>query len=89
MADRSDKATCSNACRVRVHREGLAKRLIDECPISITKGQMARANAFDELCPELIPRVLSGSLSIEDVEARWAVHHAFMKILHEQIEARQ
>ena len=63
---RIDKMTCSNACRVKAHRNGMLKGLQDLAKgLGITDkrtgkpfpAKIAHISAIAELCPELMPKL--------------------------------
>lgn len=64
---RSDKLTCSPACRVTGHRSGEIKALRAMAKLyKVTPGQILESSAIDLLCPDLGAAIRAGTLSWDD-----------------------
>ncbi len=82
-SERSDAVTCSNACRVIVHRSGKAKRLraLAEA-YDITPAMIQQGAAIQQLAPELAGELLSGKRRKIDNEVRQVVWARFWERLN-------
>ena len=86
FADRSDKMTCSTACRVRTHRNGYLKLLRDVGRrVGVYPAIILQIDAIKRLCPDLYEQLRARSLTIEDAQPE--VWNAFWEVLQEQMEA--
>ena len=67
---RRDALTCSNKCRVRSHRHPeTLNKLRKQCKTSHVEPFMAlQAQAIHKLRPDLVPRIMSGDGTLDDVQ---------------------
>jgi hypothetical protein len=74
IAERTDKITCSTACRVQAHRTGAIKRLRKQLDANhlrdISLGRVLRGKAIERLYPEIVPDLLSGTRGMDDDAVR-------------------
>ncbi len=69
IATRSDKLTCSTACRVRAHRSGKASDLRGMAvEHKVHPAMIQQAKAINRLQPDLMELVHNGKLTIEDAQ---------------------
>ena len=91
VSHRSDKTTCSSACRVKAHRQGILKRLrkriTEQVDRHFTPAHMARFHAVRELCPDLAARIEAGELELDDMAVRQAAHDELWRHLCLEVKA--
>lgn len=88
-SNRKDKLTCSGACRVKAHRHGTIKKLVEFCskfPMGeISPGEILQANAVSKLRPDLAKRIAHGEATFKDV--RGEVWRSYWNLVEEQARA--
>lgn len=90
LAERSDRATYSTACRVQAHRTGKLKRMRDaeKSGFGMTPGRYARASAIRVLRPDLIALIDRGELAEDGPKVMGAVFDEFKSRLWGQLEGK-
>jgi hypothetical protein len=85
QSERSDKLTCSTACRVRAHRNGELRHLRElASSLKILPASILQARAIEQLCPDTVQQIRNGRLTLE--EAQPAANHAFLQLLLQAAE---
>ena len=83
---RSDKVTCSPACRVKAHRSGRLRSLkATSALLDVRPSIVQQCVALDRLRPDLTPQVTADALALE--QAMPDVVIAFDKLL--MVKARE
>lgn len=85
ISERRHETTCSGACRVRAHRNGVLRELksIAE-PLEVTPAHILQCKALMALRPDLADKIAAGKLTIKD--AMPDVCNAFWKVLQAHLE---
>jgi hypothetical protein len=83
LAERSDSITCSNACRVRVHRHPeVLKEMRAKCKqAQIPVALLARSEAVKRLRPDLMQPIIQGTIELLGPEVRAAMQGEYWKLV--------
>lgn len=68
---RRDRLTCSGACRIRAHRNGDIepfKAAAKYAGSGVEVFHVLQAQAIAMLCPELVPSIQDGSLTLDEAQ---------------------
>jgi hypothetical protein len=86
MSPRADATTCSNACRVRVHRrrDELADWYASLKAMKVRVALVQQCQAISRLRPDLMPQIRDGAIEIHDT--RKEIYLEFVKRLFAQVE---
>lgn len=85
-SERSDAITCSTACRVRAHRNGLIKTLRAQCKAwQVRPSMVMQGRAIAELLPEAEKHIMSGEVTFDDLRAD--IWRAYWALVQNSIEA--
>lgn len=88
---RRDTLFCSPACRVREHRNGSLDTLRAFAAANdIHVSEILRAKAIERLCPDLVPRIMSGEIRRTDsADVQRQVSREFTKLVMRLARERQ
>ncbi len=86
VAERSDRTTCSGACRTRAHRSGRLKFVRELArKYDITVASILQAEAIRRLRPDLATEIAAGKRRIADVQPE--MWNAFLEVLRRDLGA--
>jgi len=78
-SSRRDRVTCSGACRVSAHRNGLLKALRELAnTLDLPLHELLQMQATSQLCPQLFEQIGEGTRELDDL-ARQETRRAFAK----------
>lgn len=84
QSERRHSITCSDACRVKAHRNGSAKVLRDlALSHDVNVGTIVQAGAIQALRPDLADEIWAGRLTIAEAQAD--MNRAFLALLTRQV----
>jgi hypothetical protein len=80
-SQRSDKMTCSDACRVKAHRSGKLKQIRRMAEAAdISPGMLAQCQALLVLCPHLEAAIIARKKNLKDTRAEvWSAYWRLLK----------
>jgi hypothetical protein len=90
VSSRRNACTCSPACRVRAQRNGywrIIKTIKAMLGDDVTAAGIQQATAIKLLCPELMPQIMAGTLTLEDAQPE--AYREFIRLLFAEVDAQR